>query len=147
MSALLNDIFPDSLAVGSGIVCTSSPVEIPWIWAFYDGATEGISRIKNSNRLLYFKKVWWDDFQDNRLFYGVVFHEEELRSVNPEGHERLRLGLEKALRPKDPAGAVDDGILLEELARQISALPTNVLVYLFCTQITNELFILPVIND
>jgi hypothetical protein len=147
MNALLNEIFPDGLAVGSGIVCTSSPVETTWIWGFYDGPTEGICRIKKSNRLLHFKKVWWDELQDNRLFHGVVFREEELRNSNPECHETLRSGLENALKPKESVGVVDQDTSLTELATAISALPTNALMYLFCTQITDELFILPVIND
>ena len=147
MKHLLNEIFPDGLAVGSAIVCTSSPVEITWTWDFYDGPTEGICRIEKSNRLLYFRKVWWDEFQDNRLFYGVVFREDELRDSNSECHERLRSGLENALGPKESVGVVGTDIILTELATAISALPTNVLMYLFCAKITSELFILPVIND
>lgn len=146
MSESLDKVFPDALAVGGGVVCTSSPILTAWIWDFYDGPTEGIARLRQGDRLVYFKKIWWDESQDSRLFFALVFRESELRGSNAHCYERVSAGLEGAAASLSPANASDQGKDLTEVAEAISTLQNCVRVHIFCTQITRELFVLPVLS-
>ena len=134
MTEALTSIFPNALVVGAGVTCASSPFQNTWVLDFYDGALEGIARIEKSDRLIYFKTIWWDEYQDNRLFYGIIFHEDELKHSNSALHALIITALTSNSSLCGVTSVPTD---------TFEKLPKVDRVHLFCTQITSELFILP----
>lgn len=140
MSEILKRIFPNGIGYGSGIACGASALSAMLVLDFYDGATEGFARIGETDNIVYFKKIWWDEHQDNRLFDGLVFPAAELKKLD----EKLFELIAGALATKDSMGRPTDVRAplpadLFEVVQKLSVLRVNI----FCVQITRDLFILP----
>ena len=141
MIEIFRRMFPGGIECGSGIACSASPFSATLILDFYDGATEGFARIGATNNVIYFRKVWWDEYQNNRLFDGFVFRADELKRLDEELFEFI----DRGLATTDSAGPVAKGRELPpanlfEAVQKLSVLRVN----LFCVQVVRELFILPV---
>jgi hypothetical protein len=141
MANILKRMFPNGVEYGDGIVCAPSPFSATLVLDFYDGAIEGFSKIAGTNCILYFKKTWWDEHQNNRLFDGLILPENELKGFDRKLFEFVERGIATARSVRRGADAEEP--LPSNLFDVLGGLPSTFRVNIFCVQITRELFILP----
>ena len=129
------------LKVGPGLACLKPPFSEFVVLGYYDGATEGFARVAPDS-LIYFRKIWWDEWQDNRLFDGLIFPVPELKAEAPE----LLSFFDRWSKNRDwskplPSSDRDHAECLKQFALRPGC---SVKLYIFCKSITDEVFILPV---
>jgi hypothetical protein len=130
--------------IGAGLACDVSPLTGFVVTGFYDGATEGFARAKNAATLIHFRIVWWDDQQDNRLFEGTLVPIEEIAHAKElfAFYER-KTGIADWSEPLSD----EDMRLAQELERLLSSSRHRVRVSILCRSITEEIFLLPELNE
>lgn len=80
----LQEMFPTALSIDEmPLFLERSPFCKYVVTDFYDGAIEGFACLTESV-WIYFKKTWWDDGQDLRVFWGYV-----LKDLSDESREAL----------------------------------------------------------
>jgi hypothetical protein len=141
MAKILKPIFPNGIEYGDGVVCPQSPFSATLVLDFYDGVTEGFSRIAGTDSIIYFKRIWWDECQNNRLFDGLVFRGDELKKLDRKLCVFVERGLATASPMRRSADAEEP--LPANLFDMVRGLSSAFRVNIFCVQITRELFILP----
>lgn len=141
----LKDLFPHCVQIDKGAVCEATPFSGVFPIDYYDGAIEGFCQIKETGNILYFKKIWWDKFQDNRLFDGFIISTEELEKNNP-GIRDFISELTESRKWTDPLHEKERS-LLSDVAKFIVNASSSVHVNIFCRNIYKSLFILPIDKD
>lgn len=104
----LQQIFRTALSVDEMfLLLVQSPFCKFVVTEFYDGATEGFA-CTGASAWIYFKKIWWDDGQDLRLFWGYV-----LKSLSDSALDDLeRCSSENWSKAQN----LEDAVRLKELA-------------------------------
>jgi hypothetical protein len=145
MKSSLDSLIRDGIEVGEGIACTSSPFSNFIVIEFYDGAVEGFASVIGARAIVYFKKAWWDDRQDNRLFRCIVLSEAELRQNSPN----LLVFFNRRSKITDWSKPLTDDELGEAAAlAEFASQSTSALrLYIFCQDVTGPVFILPAADD
>jgi hypothetical protein len=145
MTQILKVVFPRADAVGDGVVCSSTPFSGIFAIDYYDGATEGFAQFDRTANMMYFKKVWWDKDQNNRLFSGYIVSNSNLKKYS--------LDLFTYLEQQIQAGNWSEPLVGEELSlikglrNYFKQADASICVDIFCRNITGELFILPTIEE
>jgi hypothetical protein len=144
MSTELTSRFGAGLEIGRGLACSTSPFRRLVVTEFYDGAVEGFAGVAASDSIVYFRRVWWDERQDNRLFESYLFPVTALQAEAPE----LRNFYDRAaiLDPSEPFSEAD-GQLSERLKQLATRRYFSERFYIFCLDIQKEVFILPALED
>lgn len=141
MNLTLKSLICDGIEFGDGVACKTSPFSNFIVTEFYDGAVEGFASVIGAQAIVYFEKVWWDDWQDNRLFKCTTLNEAELQRSWPNlfdfFHRRSKIAdwsVPFTDSEKEQVAA------LANLATQ----PAGALrLYVFCRDIAGPAFILP----
>lgn len=145
MKPSLKSLIRDGIEFGDGIACKASPFSDFIVTEFYDGAIEGFARVIGARAIVYFKKVWWDDQQDNRLFKGIVLSETELQLKSPN----LLDFFNRRSKVIDWSKPFSDGE--QEQAAAFAMLATQsadaVRLYVLCRDVAGPAFILPAADD
>jgi len=80
----LQEIFPKALSIDEmQLFLVQSPFCKYVVTEFYDGAIEGFACL-TASVWIYFRKTWWDDGQDLRVFWGYV-----LKDLSDESRNAL----------------------------------------------------------
>lgn len=80
----LRQVFSTAVSVDEmSLLLARSPFCRYVVTDFYDGATEGFACVSRS-AWVYFKKTWWDDGQDLRVFWAYV-----LKNLSDESRAAL----------------------------------------------------------
>lgn len=138
----LKNLFPNSVEFGDGIACAKSPFSDLFVLDFYDGPTEGFVRFSNTEHLMYFAKVWWDDHQNNRLFDAYVIAADEFRKLD----ESLFVEVQKGLTEQSPITPNGKKMTLNPIKplQLLASSPAVTRINIFCESITGEFFARPV---
>ena len=137
----LKTVFPHAGAVGDGIVCSFTPFSGIFAIDYYDGAIEGFARIRKTANMMYFRKLWWDESQSNRLFSGYIVPDSSLRKYNPNLFTYLEEQFQNGDWSRPFIGKEIN--LIEDLKKYFKQGEASICMDIFCRNITDELFILP----
>lgn len=145
MQANLEKLFPGSVRFEKGVVCASTPFSGVFAIDYYDGAIEGFSKLIGIEDILYFKKIWWDDFQNNRLFQGFIRSGHELKEHDQNLFEFFEMQIisGKWAEPYSES----EKLLVDQLIRFIVVPDKSACINIFCRDIRGELFILPMDDE
>ena len=138
---ILEKAFSTAVRLGDGFVCSESPLDEILVLDYYDGLVEGLATTTRPGFIIYFKKVWWDEKQDNRVFDAHIVLESDLPTSQSEALASFRNELDRTpSKPAAETGKYDE--LIRCIAREASARVT-----ILCRQITGPIFVLPLLNN
>ena len=141
----LSAVIGHGIEIGDGLACKSSPFSDFIVTEFYDGAVEGFARVIGGRAIAHFKKVWWDQWQDSRLFHLVLLDEKALRAEAPELLDFF--DRRSKITNWSQSLSTEENEEAAALADVISRSKSAVRLHIFCRDISGAGFILPASDD
>jgi hypothetical protein len=138
----LKNLFAGSVEIGDGVACATAPFTAFFVLDFYDGPTEGFARLGDTGFIVYFTKIWWDDYQNNRLFDAYIIAADELKKLDQTLSKRVQNGFSERspIASGEAKSALHPIKPLQLLATSQAAIRVNI----FCENIAGALFVVPV---
>ena len=145
MNPLLKSLLSNGTAFGQGFAFATSPFSEFIVTEYYDGEVEGFARARGAEAILYFRKIWWDEGQANRLFEAFLIRDTELGEQSAQFLAFLEM-YGSGSCGYGPFLEVDLGTA-ESLARFLMQAASNARLHIFSRDITKEIFVLPAFED
>lgn len=138
MKIQLKNIFPNCKAFGTGYAGLAGQFTKSYTIDYYDGLIEGVLLTSDSDYIVYVKKCWWDDLQNNRLFECYALSQDDL-----ESHKKTlsKLFESENIKPSYEKCIVNDVVNMKNFILQHN---TSLKCHIFCEDILHDIFVLPI---